>query len=176
VLFRDLTGTDSAFIVTITDGIFELATHTGTDESIPKRWPRTFQTMPNWDVLSKGEAYVGPRETISDRPHETRSSPRVLAVPVVRDGTVIALLGATGHRPRSFGKTGVDVATVIAGYLSAAMTNAELYRALRAREHELRHKATHDPLTGLSNRVGAGQRIDDALVAIADGRGGADVL
>ena len=60
VLFRELTSTDSAFIVTITDGVFELATHTGTDDSIPRRWPRTTQTMPDWDVLGRGEAYVGP--------------------------------------------------------------------------------------------------------------------
>jgi diguanylate cyclase (GGDEF)-like protein len=169
VLFRDLTGTDSAFIVTIVDGIFELATHTGTDDSIPRRWPRTTQTMPNWDVLSKGQAYIGPRETISDRPHETRPSPKVLCVPVMRDGNVIALLGATGHRARSFGKTGVDIATIIAGYLSVAMTNYELYGALKAREHELKHKATHDPLTGLSNRVSAGQHIEEALARSATG-------
>lgn len=163
VLFRDLTATDSAFIVTITDGVFELAAHTGIDESIPRRWPRTTRTMPNWDVLSRGEAYVGPRETIVDRPHETAESPRVLCVPVMRDGVVIALLGGTGHRARSFGKTGVDVATIIASYLSVAMTNAELYRTLTARERELKHQATHDPLTGLANRISAGQRIEAAL-------------
>ena len=176
VLFRDLTSTDSAFIVTITEGVFELATHTGTDDSIPRRWPRTTQTMPNWDVLGRGEAYVGPRETLRDRPHETSLSPRVLCVPVVRDGTVIALLGGTGHRARSFGKTGVDVATIIAGYLSVAMTNAELYGALKARERELKHQATHDPLTGLANRASAGQRIEDALTSSRDRRGRVDVL
>src|SRR5262249_13445865 len=125
VLFRDLTGSDSAFIVTITDGVFELAAYTGTDDSIPRRWPRTTETMPNWDVLSKGEAYVGLRETIPDRPHETKASPKVLCVPVVREGTVIALLGGTGHRAHSFGKTGVDIATIIAAYLCVAMTNTE---------------------------------------------------
>ena len=149
-LFRDLTGTDSAFLVTITDGVFELATHTGTDDSVPRRWPRTTETMPNWDVLSKGEAYVGLRETLSDRPHETKSSPKVLCVPVVRDGTTVALLGGTGHRARSFCKTSVDVATTISGYLSAAMTNVELYQKLADRELQLKHQATHDPLTGLA--------------------------
>ena len=101
--------------------------------------------MPNWDVLGRGEPYVGPRETLRDRPRETSLSPRVLCVPVVRDGTVIALLGGTGHRARSFGKTGVDVATIIAGYLSVAMTNAELYGALKARERELKHQAIARP-------------------------------
>src|SRR6185369_1018958 len=115
------------------------------------------------DLTGTDSAYIGPRETLQDRPHETRSSPKVLCVPVVRDGTVIALLGATGHRARSFGKTGVDIATIIAGYLSVAMTNAELYGALKARERELKHQATHDPLTGLANRVSAGQRIEEAL-------------
>jgi diguanylate cyclase (GGDEF)-like protein len=163
ILLRDLTGTDSAFIVTLRDGVFNLATHVGTDDSIPRRWPRTTQTMPNWDVLSKGQAYIGRRETLEDRPHETRSSPKVLCVPVLRDGTVIALIGATGHRARSFGKTSVDVATIIAGYLSAAMTNAELYQTLATREHELEHQATHDLLTGLANRADITRHIEDAV-------------
>jgi diguanylate cyclase (GGDEF)-like protein len=163
VLLRDLIATDSAFIVTITDGVFELVKFTGIDASIPRRWPRTTTTMPNWDVLSKGEAYVGPRETVRDRPHETEASPRVLCVPVMRDGAAIALLGATGHRSRSFGKTGIDVAIIIAGYLSAAMANAELYHTLTERERELEHQTTHDPLTGLANRVSAGQSIEEAL-------------
>ena len=81
----------------------------------------------------------------------------------MRDGTPIALLGATGHRARSFGKTGIDVAVILANYLSVAMANAELYRVLTEREQELHQRATHDPLTGLANRTEAGQRIDDAL-------------
>ncbi len=46
VLLRDLIGTDSAFIVTIADDLFTLAAHTGTDESIVRRFPRTARTMP----------------------------------------------------------------------------------------------------------------------------------
>ena len=163
-LFRDITGTDSAFIVTIADDVLNLATYTGTDESIPRRWPRTTPTMPNWELFSAGLPYVGPRETIPDRPDETDASPTVLCVPVMRNGTAIALLGATGHRARSFGKTGVDVAVIMANHLSVAMTNAELYRTLIEREYELRQRASHDPLTGLANRTEAGARIDEALI------------
>jgi diguanylate cyclase (GGDEF)-like protein len=163
VLLRDLIGTDSAFIVTFADDLFALAAHTGTDESIVRRWPRTTRTMPNWDVLSTGRAYVGPREVIAERPDETNTSPTVLCVPVVRDGTVVALLGATGHRSRSFGKTGVDIATILANYLSAAITNADLYRTLKQRERELQRRAASDPLTGLANRTQLGQRIAAGL-------------
>ena len=163
ILFRDITGTDSAFIVMITDGVLNLVAYTGVDDSIPRRWPRTTETMPNWSELSAGRPYVGPRETIQARPDETDASPTVLCVPVMRDGAPIALLGATGHRARSFGKTGVDVAIIMANYLNVAMTNAELYGTLIEREQELRHQATHDPLTGLANRTEAGQRIDAAL-------------
>ena len=170
VLFRDITGTDSAFIVTLADDELALAAYTGTDESIPRRWPRTTATMPNWDLLGAGRPYVGPRETIRARPDETDGSPTVLCVPVMRDDTVIALLGATGHRARSFGKTGIDVAIIMANYLSVAMTNAELYRTLVVREQEFRERASHDPLTGLANRTEAKQRIDEAL---ADSQTGA---
>jgi diguanylate cyclase (GGDEF)-like protein len=164
VLFREITGTDSAFIVTIDGDVLNLASFTGVDESIPRRWPRTTATMPNWDLFSTGRPYVGPRERIRARPDETDDSPTVLCVPVMRDNAVVALLGATGHRARSFGKTGVDVAIIVANYLSVAMTNAELYRALVDREQELRRRASHDPLTGLANRTEAGQRIQDALL------------
>jgi GAF domain-containing protein len=163
ILFRELTATDSAFIVTIDEGIFELAAYTGIDASIPRRWPRTFATMPNWEQLSAGHPYVGQREIIPDRPHETHGSPTVLCVPVMRDGVAVALLGATGHRARSFGKTGVDVATILANHLSVAMQNAELYRALSEREQELQHRAAHDPLTGLANRVAASHQIEEGL-------------
>jgi diguanylate cyclase (GGDEF)-like protein len=163
VLFRDITGTDSAFIVTIVDDVIDLVTFTGIDDSIPRRWPRTTATMPNWELFSAGKPYVGPRERIPDRPDETDESPTVLCVPVMRDGKPIALLGATGHRARSFNKTGVDVAIIMANYLNVAMTNAELYGTLVEREQELRQRASHDPLTGLANRTEAGLRIDDAL-------------
>lgn len=163
VLLRELTGTDAAFIVTVADDVLTLASYTGTDESIARRWPRTKRTMPNWDALSTGRAYVGPREVIADRPGATDASPTVLCVPVMQHGSVVALLGATGHRSRSFGKTGVDTAKILANYLSAAMTNADLYRTLLERERELRHEAACDPLTGLANRTQFGQDIAAAL-------------
>jgi len=168
VLLRELTGTDSAFIVSVADDILTLATHTGSDESIARRWPRTTRTMPKWDVLSTGRPYVGPRQVIAERPNETDTSPTVLCVPVMKDGAVVALLGATGHRSRSFGKTGVDIATILANYLSAAITKADLYRSLMQRERELRRRAASDPLTGLANRTQLGQQIAVALASAGE--------
>jgi len=174
VLLRDLTGTDSAFIVIREGEQLRLATYTGVDESIARRWPRTTATMPHWDLLSTGKPYIGPREIIAERPDETGPSPTVLCVPVMRDNTAVALLGATGHRPRSFGKTSMDIATILANYLTAAMINADLYRTLRERERELHHRASHDPLTGLANRTQLGQQIQDALAGA--GRGAVGLL
>jgi diguanylate cyclase (GGDEF)-like protein len=168
-LFRQLTAADSAFIVSIENNVFSLARFSGTDQSIPRRWPRTPETMPQWHLFSRGEVYVGPRSVIAERPDETDPSPIVLCVPVMRNGTAVLLLGATGHRARSFGKTGVDIARIMAGHLSVALTNAELYRVLTEREDDLRHQAAHDPLTGLANRVTVGQRIDEALAAATSG-------
>ena len=170
VLLRDLTGTDSAFIAIREEDLLVLATYTGVDESISRRWPRTTAVMPHWgDLLSKGRPYVGPRQIIAERPEETGPSPTVLCVPVMRDGTTVALLGATGHRPSSFGKTSLDIAAILANHLSAAMTNADLYHTLRQRESELHRRATHDPLTGLGNRTHLSQRTDEALADLGDG-------
>src|SRR4029453_13986354 len=125
---------DSAFIVSIVNDVFNLVRFSGTDPSIPRRWPRTPETMPQWHLFSRGEVYVGPRSVIAERPDETDDSPIVLCVPVMRNGTAVLLLGATGHRARSFGKTGVEIPRIMAGPPSVPLPQRELYRVLTERE------------------------------------------
>ncbi len=168
VLLRDLTGTDSAFIVTVADDIFTLAAYTGTDESIVRRWPRTTRTMPNWDVLSTGRAYVGPREVIAERPDETDTSPTVLCVPVMQDGTVvgtarrdgspIALLRQDGsgyrHHPGQLPQRG--------HHQGGSVPVVDAARAGTAPQ------SASDPLTGLANRTQLSQQIAAALPTTGD--------
>lgn len=80
----------------------------------------------------------------------------VLRVPVVREGKLAAVLYAMRSRPRPFSQDTAETTTIFANYLGVAMDNAALYRRLRRR-------ATHDPLTGLANRVLVRQRLDQAL-------------
>ncbi|MEV4533864.1 EAL domain-containing protein [Asanoa sp. NPDC049518] len=162
VLLRELTGTDSAWVLTVRDDLAEV-TAVADNADTGKPWPRPASELPGWARLSAGEAYVGPATT-SDDP--------VLLVPVMRDGTAIAVLAAKGRRARSFGKSSVEVAQVLASYLSVAMANGEHYRRLKAREHELQRRASRDPLTGLANRMTAAQRIDEALATSPTGVAG----
>lgn len=83
-----------------------------------------------------------------------------LRVPVRRDGRLTAVLLAARSWP--FPPEAARFAAIFADYLSVAMVNAELYRTLQLR-------ATHDPLTGLANRVLVSQRLDRVL---APGRPG----
>ncbi|SNS60590.1 diguanylate cyclase (GGDEF) domain-containing protein [Asanoa hainanensis] len=154
VLLRELTGTDAAWVLTVRDDLAEVAAVADAAGDTGKRWPRPATDLPGWSRLAAGEAYVGPNPT-SDDP--------ILLVPVMRDGTVIAVLAARGRRVRSFGKSSVEIAQVLASYLSVAMANGEHYRRLKAREQELHRRASRDPLTGLANRMTAAQRIDEAL-------------
>ncbi len=74
----------------------------------------------------------------------------------MRDGVPIALLYATRKRARPFGAEVIEIATIFASYFATALENAGLY-------HELRRRATRDPLTGLANRELAVQRLDHVL-------------
>ena len=82
-----------------------------------------------------------------------------MCVPVMRDGVPIALLYATRNSARPFGAEVIEIATIFASYFGAALENAGLY-------HELRRRATLDPLTGLANRELAVQRLDQSLSTV----------
>ena len=73
-----------------------------------------------------------------------------------RDGVPVVLLYATRNTTRPFGAGVVEIATIFASYVGAALDNAGLYQ-------ELRRRATRDPLTGLANRELAVQRLDREL-------------
>ncbi len=162
VLMRELTGTDSAWVLSVRDDLAEVAAAAHVGEDAGPRWPRPAADLPGWDRLSAGEAYVG----------SGRGPDPLLLVPVMRDGAVISVLVARGRRSRSFGKSSVEVAKVLASYLSVAISNGELYRRLKAREQELHRRASRDPLTGLANRMTAAQRIDEALTSSPTGAAG----
>lgn len=172
-LLRRLIGTDAAWIVAIRGSTAVLSAHSGLAEAEVRTWPRPIEQVPNWSALTAGTPFVEAAgvdpdsATATDGPRRTRRTE--LCVPVVRNGRPVALLNTSVDRARSFGKTAIEVATILANYLAVAMNNADLYRALAAREHELRRQATHDPLTALANRTFASQRIEEALATSPTG-------
>jgi diguanylate cyclase (GGDEF)-like protein len=87
-------------------------------------------------------------------PPATSSS--TLRVPVLHEGVLTAVLYAQRSRQRPFPSDVREVVAIFANYLAVALVNADLYRALQRR-------ATHDPLTGLANRVLVGQHLDRLL-------------
>lgn len=157
-LLRTLTGGDRAWIVTLSNGMAHLGVYAGLpDESMPS-WPRRIDALPAWGAARHGEPYrwqtTGPLGALPQTG---------LCAPVMAEGEAIALLCASGTRPRLLGKATTEVVTVLANHLAVAMRNGDLYRALARSERKLRQRATHDPLTGLANRVLARQSIEDAL-------------
>jgi diguanylate cyclase (GGDEF)-like protein/PAS domain S-box-containing protein len=117
-LLADLAQTDRAWIATVSAGEAVLSARHGLPADTPRRWPLAH--LPPWGAALSGTPYRG-----GDDPTDA-----VLCVPVVRDGAVVALLGVAGERPRLFQRDTVEVVTIFANYLGAAMANAELYRAL----------------------------------------------
>ena len=164
VLLRHVLGAKAAWAIAIRGPTAVLSAHSGLTDAQLQTWPRPTTTLQHWSTLSAGQATVGSWNAAGAMNGDTLGSgERDLCVPVMRDGRPVALLGARGDRARSFTKTAVEVAEILANYLAVAMDNADLFRALTARERDLHWQATHDSLTALANRAAASQRIEDAL-------------
>jgi diguanylate cyclase (GGDEF)-like protein len=143
-LLVQLTGADQAWVITLDADQARLRAQRGLPTEAIAAWPRPVETVDERDASIElracGQGVPG----------------SVLRVPVIRDDEAIALLFAARDRARPFAKDALEITAIFANYLGVAMTNADLYRALRLR-------ATHDPLTGLANRVLAAQRLDEEL-------------
>jgi len=143
-LLTQLTGADQAWVVSLDGDQARLRAHRGLAADAVASWPRPVE------MVTERDAAVQIRQCGQGRPGI------VLRVPVTRDDEAVALLFAARDRARPFAKDSLEITTIFANYLAVAMANADLYRALRLR-------ATHDPLTGLANRVLAAQRLDEEL-------------
>ncbi len=79
-----------------------------------------------------------------------------VTVMVKRRGANFGVLGVFSPVPRRFDADDVSFVQAVANVLSAAIDRIEA-------EEEIRHRALHDPLTGLPNRVLFVDRLDQAL-------------
>jgi diguanylate cyclase (GGDEF)-like protein len=152
-LMQRLTNSDDAWMVGISEGMAYRRAHRGPTEltaDVPDHlrvtelgaWPNAKQGKP-WTSVDAKWAGAEPNRA-------------AMCVPVLRDGSPVALLYATRNAPRPFGGGVVEIATILASYVGAALENSTLYG-------ELRQQATRDPLTGLANRELAEQRINQLL-------------
>lgn len=149
-LLRQLTGSDTAWVVMVDDVLARQRGRSGrTDEVYDSVVP-----SPAWHAAMRGRTW-----TVADP--RTPTAPRaVLCVPVMRDEVAVALLFAGRERPIPYRSHEQEIASIFASYFGTAAENARLYQ-------ELRRRATRDPLTGLANRDLVVQRLEAALV---DGR------
>ncbi len=127
-------------------------------------FPRTTLTDP-----AAGRLMLGPGEELHvvDWSLEPEAPPpahlraagveATFAVPVVEQGRVFGALALGYRAPREFTAEEVDTARSIANLLAGA---AERERAAQ----EMRHRALHDPLTGLPNRTLFVDRLELAIV------------
>ena len=176
----DTTGAEYAAAVTVDDGIASLAAEIVAEPESrvpPGALPAPTSALPAWPNALRGEPYVRterPAGSITTGRAEPGRDRSLICVPVMHDARPIALLYAGHSRPGFFSRPTVEAASVLAGYVGAALANARLYSALadsesrlRALTEELQRRATHDPLTGLANRVLARQLLEASLVSNA---------
>jgi diguanylate cyclase (GGDEF)-like protein len=77
-------------------------------------------------------------------------------VPLVAAGRTVGLIEITSARRNAFDSRAVELAVMLAGEAAMALENARLY-------DEIRHRALHDGLTGLANRVLFRDRVELAV-------------
>jgi diguanylate cyclase (GGDEF)-like protein len=95
-----------------------------------------------------------------------------VASPVWSSGELAGVLIA-GRRQPGVRASEVECIDLLAAQAGAALLVARRYAERQSFEVELRHQASHDPLTGLPNRTLLADRIDHALARA--GRRGTDV-
>ncbi len=105
-----------------------------------ERWPRPLTEVPEWPAARRGEAVTAAEGSVPKAGAHDHGpcAQATLCVPVMRDGRPAALLYAARDSSRPFSRDAVETATIFANYVGAAMTNAELYHALRESESSLR--------------------------------------
>lgn len=153
-LMKRLTTSDDAWVIGISDGMaYQRAHHGAAPAEVAFKASRPVTQLHAWEHALEGRAWTATRNSWSG------STPRIaMCVPVMQDGEPICLLYASRNGPRPFSPEVIEIATIFASYFGAALENAGLY-------HELRHRATRDPLTGLANRELAKQRLDQVLTS-----------
>ena len=163
-LLRELLRADDAWVIAI-DG--ESARRPWPSSSktdrLPSTWPRPASALPGWPTLKTGDPYRTASSDSSVLTGPTTRPTALMCVPIMSDRRPVALLYAARDTARPFARDDVEAATTFARYLHSAMINAELYQALKDNEAALRHRASHDPLTGLANRDLANEYLGDAL-------------
>jgi diguanylate cyclase (GGDEF)-like protein/PAS domain S-box-containing protein len=151
-----LLDSDDGGVMTVQDGWATLAATAGDPPPAgglrlpaPRLW--------GWSVVARGAAYTGVHDPADPANDGARVRPgAVLAVPVLREGVPAAVLYALRNDRRPFLTDAVESATIFANYVGAAMTNAELYRALGQSETSLR--LITDSISDLIAVVDAGGR------------------
>ena len=93
--------------------------------------PIAVDDLLGWDVLRAGGTYA-------DQFDDPRIGGAIMAVPVARDDAPTVVIYALRRDGRPFRPDALESAAIFANYVSAAMANAELYRALGSSENRMR--------------------------------------
>jgi diguanylate cyclase (GGDEF)-like protein len=112
---------------------------------------------PWWTAVLDGEV-------VHRTPHSAGDGPAdALAVPLHRNGQVCGALIARDRMGDSalFTEDDAQVFAALAGTVSVALRNAGLLQRLRTQAAQREHELRHDLLTGLLNRRGLTERLDD---------------
>ncbi|MDR7278894.1 putative bifunctional diguanylate cyclase/phosphodiesterase [Catenuloplanes atrovinosus] len=130
-LLPPLVDADAAGVVRVEGDHAYLKAATTTEGMPEADRPIQVSDLPGWHAVRAGEMFAGHL----DHPRHGGS---LLAIPIMRDDALVLVVYAHRGEHRPFRRDAVDSAAIFATYVGAAMSNAELYLALRSSENSLR--------------------------------------
>ncbi|HLJ03738.1 MAG TPA: EAL domain-containing protein [Solirubrobacteraceae bacterium] len=154
------------------EDVFAVRAYHGDDPEIGReRMPASADTQPGYTMLTRVPVVVEDWET-EERflrpPPEQRLRSGVSVLIEGAHGT-FGVLSVASRMARDYGAEQVDFLQALANVLADALER-------QAIEDDIRHRALHDPLTGLPNRVLFLDRIEQALARLRRRKGLAAIL
>ncbi|MGC9173859.1 MAG: sensor domain-containing diguanylate cyclase [Athalassotoga sp.] len=98
-----------------------------------------------------------------DKVYESQGWKDVIALPLFRNGSIYGILSATSKTENFFAGEIKALAEIFAKILGNTLENIDARKKLISQLFESQYLATHDPLTGLFNRIGIMERVDNVI-------------
>jgi len=126
--------------------------------------------LSSWVILNDEDLLLGSREeaerydpSVTLLEGSRHISESFLIVRLKIEGRIIGVLSVQSVEPGRYRQRHLKVLQALAGFVAIALSNSSAHQNLLVAKEEIAYMATHDPLTGLPNRMQIIERLNQEL-------------